>query len=285
MAPVGKVLARCDLQRIQQTVKWIVYALLLINFGFYFYEDWQRAILTLGSDASLVDWAGEFATSIDEAAWFILLFMFELETYILDDEEWTGWVASLVRGVRVVCFVMIAHTVIAYGDTVVEYSTTVPIENAESLCPLAGSGATWVYNLEYTEIDETNCSTLSGADRYFRLGEHQLVTSEDGLRLARSLAWVDVIEASAWLLIILAIEAVIWLQERGISQNTVITAANAVKVTLYLLLFGFAGYWATLGHWLYAWDEVLWIAGFWAIELNVREWRDELAGAAGASAP
>ncbi|MDX1481532.1 MAG: hypothetical protein R3315_07655 [Woeseiaceae bacterium] len=284
MAPVGETLARYDLHRIQQTIKWIVYALLLVNFGFYFYEDWQRAFLTLGSDASLVDWAGEFATSIDEAAWFILLFMFELETYILEDEDWKGWVASLVRGVRIVCFAMIAHTVIAYGDTVVEYSATVPIEDAQSLCSLADSGATWVYNLEYTEIDEANCSTLTESDRYFRLGEHQLVTSEDGLRLERRLAWVDVIEASAWLLIILAIEAVVWLQERGISRSGVITAANAVKTTLYLLLFGFAGYWALLGHWLYAWDEVLWIAGFWAIELNVREWRDELAGAAGPSA-
>jgi hypothetical protein len=35
-------------------------------------------------------------------------------------------------------------------------------------------------------------------------------------------------------------------------------------------------YWVSLGHWLYAWDEFLWIAGFVAIEINVSEWRDEL---------
>lgn len=284
MASPGDMLGRYDLHRIQQTIKWVVYTLLLINFGFYFYEDWQRAFLTLGSDASLVDWAGEFATSIDEAAWFILLFMFELETYILEDDDWKGWVATTVRGVRVLCFAMIAHTVIAYGGTVAEYSVTVPVEGATDLCSLADGDLTWVYNLEYTPIDATNCATLTETDRYFHLGEHQLVTSEEGLRLERSLAWVDVIEASAWLLIILAIEAVVRLQERGVTRSPVITAANAVKTSLYLLLFGFAGYWATLGHWLYSWDEVLWIAGFWAIELNVREWRDELSGEPGTSA-
>ena len=43
------------------------------------------------------------------------------------------------------------------------------------------------------------------------------------------------------------------------------------------MLFAIAAYWATLSHWLYAWDEFLWIAGFAAIEMNVSEWRDELA--------
>ncbi len=35
-------------------------------------------------------------------------------------------------------------------------------------------------------------------------------------------------------------------------------------------------YWATLSHWLYFWDELVWIGGFAAIEMNVSEWRDEL---------
>lgn len=281
MASLGETLARYDLHRIQQTIKWIVYTLLLINFGFYFYEDWTRAFLTLGDDATLVDWAGEFATSIDEAAWFILLFMFELETYILEDEDWKPWVAHTVRGVRIVCFAMIAHTVVAYGDTVAEYSATTPIEDATGPCSLADSGATWVYNLEYTEIDAANCDRLSDADTVYQLGDHRLVTSLEGLHLERSLARVDVVEASVWLLIILSIEIVVRMQERGISRGRLISAINAAKVLLYLVLFAFAGYWATLGHWLYTWDEILWIAGFWAIELNVREWRDELIGHAG----
>ena len=44
------------------------------------------------------------------------------------------------------------------------------------------------------------------------------------------------------------------------------------------MLIGIAIYWATLSHWLYVWDEFLWIAGFAAIEMNLSEWRNELLG-------
>ncbi len=37
-----------------------------------------------------------------------------------------------------------------------------------------------------------------------------------------------------------------------------------------------AAYWGYLAHWLYVWDELVWIAGFAAIEMNVVEWRDEI---------
>jgi len=34
---------------------------------------------------------------------------------------------------------------------------------------------------------------------------------------------------------------------------------------------------SSLSHWLYLWDELIWILGFAAIEMNVSEWRDELS--------
>ena len=100
-----------DWHKVQQVVKWTVYVLLLVNWVYYIFEDANRAYHVLTPESTWLDWTGEFATSIDVSAWFILLFMFELETYILGDKEWTGWVARTVRGVRMLCFVMIAHTV------------------------------------------------------------------------------------------------------------------------------------------------------------------------------
>ena len=29
------------------------------------------------------------------------------------------------------------------------------------------------------------------------------------------------------------------------------------------------------GHWLWAWDQLLWIGGFWAIEYNMKQWKDK----------
>ncbi len=56
------------------------------------------------------------------------------------------------------------------------------------------------------------------------------------------------------------------------------STVNAVKFLLYLSLIIIGIYWATLSHWLYLWDELVWIGGFAAIEMNVSQWRDELLG-------
>ena len=79
-----------------------------------------------------------------------------------------------------------------------------------------------------------------------------------------------------WLLILLSIEFVVRVQERGVTGGMAISVANKLKIFLYLILFGLAVYWASLSHWLYTWDTFVWIAGFAAIEMNISEWRDEL---------
>ena len=53
------------------------------------------------------------------------------------------------------------------------------------------------------------------------------------------------------------------------------TVTFAAKV-LYLVLWADAAWWAYTGHWVWAWDQSLWIAGFWAIEKNLSEWREEI---------
>ena len=268
--------ASVNLHRIQQVVKWIVYSLLLINFAFYIYEDWDRAVHTMTADSTLLDWASEFATTIDEAGWFLLLFMYELETYVLEDEQVTGWVEKTLHGVRLACFVMLAHTIFAFFNEARELYPTKPVENATSLCDLADRDVSYVYNLEYTAVDADNCRTLSDASQLYWLGDDPLVATSAGLALDRELAWVDLAEAITWLLIVLAIEITVRLQGRGVTGGIVMTIANRSKIALYLFLSVIAFYWATLSHWLYVWDEFVWIAGFAAIEMNVNEWRGEL---------
>ena len=45
---------------------------------------------------------------------------------------------------------------------------------------------------------------------------------------------------------------------------------------MYLTLIGLGIYWASLSHWLYLWDELVWIGGFAVIEMNISEWHGEL---------
>ncbi len=269
-------ISESNLHKIQQSVKWAVYLLLIVNWGFYIFEDWDRAVHTLNPGSTFFDWTGEFATSIDESAWFVLLFLFELETYILEDDDWKGWIPKTVHGVRLVCFAMILHTVYAFAVTVIEYRPTVIVENVSSLCDMTNDDISFVYNLDYTEVTEQTCGSLSDETQFYRVGNDPVVSTIAGLNLERDLAWVDLVEVVTWLLIIMSIEVVVRLQGHKITGGTLISVANKLKVILYLILAALAVYWATLSHWLYSWDTFVWIAGFAAIEMNINEWRDEL---------
>lgn len=261
---------------IKQLIKWTVYTVLIINFGFYIWEDWQVAGHTLRGGGSAVQWAAAFVTSIDEIAWFVLLALFELETYVLSDEAYTPSLDKLMHGVRIICYFFLAHTVYAYSIAIIDLYPSQPVREVDTLCQLADQDISYTYNLDYTVIDLTNCSQLSSAGEFFYPGSESVVTDAAGLRIERDLAWVDLIEALVWLLIVFTIEFMVRMQNRGLTGGPLITFANVSKIFLYGVLLLAAAYWAFLTHWLYVWDELVWIAGFAAIEMNVAEWRNEL---------
>ena len=269
-------LAAQDPVKIQQAAKWTVYALLIINFVFYVIEDWNRAAYTLHAGSTFLDWTSEFANSIDESAWFVLLFMFELETYVVSEQNWKGWLSRTVRVVRLFCYALIAHTVYAYLMFLVSLQPTVAVEDATNLCDLTGADVSFVYNLQYTEIDDQSCGELSSAAAFYWIGQDPVVSDSAGLQLERNLAWADLFEALVWLTILLAIEVVVRRQTQGVTGGALIASASAIKVLLYLTLIGIGVYWASLSHWLYLWDELVWIGGFAAIEMNVSQWRQAL---------
>ena len=181
-----------------------------------------------------------------------------------------------MHGVRLVCYVFLAHTIYAYSIAVMDLYPTKPVPGVNSLCELADQDLSYTYNLDYTIIDSTNCAELSGACEFFYSGSVSVVADAEGLDLDRALAWVDLVEASVWLLIVFTIEFMVRMQNRGLTGGPLMTAANRSKIVLYGILVLLSAYWAFLEHWWYVWDEFVWIAGFAAIEMNVAEWRDEL---------
>jgi len=258
----------------QQTLKWTVYGLLLLNWAFYIQEDWQNAQHTLRNGGSLLEWTRAFGTTFDEAAWFGLLFLWELETYALSDDALNRMFQWLFLGIRGVCYLFLAHTVFAWATDYVELQNTEADPDITSLCQLADQEFSFAYNLHYTLIDEQNCKQLStGPDFY--LVDNSAVTDTEGFAVERRSAWFDLQDAVTWLLIMFTIELGIWLQERNITGGALMLASHAGKV-FYGVLFIDAAYWAWMGHWLWAWDQSLWIFGFWAIEYNMKEWREEI---------
>jgi|TARA_B110000503_G_scaffold65220_1_gene102581 hypothetical protein len=263
---------------VRQTLKWVVYALVIINFGLYVRDDWVIAGHTLYSGSSLFDISRAFATTIDESAWIILLLLFELETYLLSDEPLSRGKARLMQGIRLVCYISLAHTLYAYAVYLTEIYGSVPIEGITSLCQLVDKDLSYAFNLVYSEINSSNCASLSSANQFFYVDPPTFFIVEDsaGLVIEKQLAWVDMFEAIIWLLILFTIEVAVWLQDRNIGEGLIFRGLSITKFCLYSLLWVAAGYWIYRGHYMFAWDEFVWIAGFVAIEMNIVEWRNEI---------
>jgi hypothetical protein len=262
--------------KIRQAIKWTVYGLLLVNFVFYIVEDVTRAAYTLHAGSTILEWTSAFATSFDLLGWFLLLLMFELETYALEDDSWTGKVPLIVHSVRIFCFVLIAHTVFAFFNTVQDLGATIELEGVSSLCELANDELSFVYSLEYVDITPENCGEISNDPPFFKVGVDPVVSSAEGLQLERDLALADLAEVLLWLVVIFAIEVIVRLQGKNITEGPWIRSLTWVKMLGYTVLMGLGIYWASLSHWLYLWDMILWIGGFAAIEMNISEWRDEI---------
>jgi len=258
----------------RQSIKWLVYSLLLVNFLFYFLEELEFASHTMRTGGSLLDWTTAFATTADEFAWFGLLFLFELETYVLSDEALKPWLKRAFHLLRIICYLFLAHTIYAWGAEVFKLETLQADARVSQLCQLAEKEISYTRNLEYTIIDKANCEQLAQGPEFYQV-EGAVYTDQAGFATARQLAWVDLIEALAWLLVLFTIELAVWLQERNITGGRLMMVSFSGKA-LYGLIFGAAVYWAYKGHWFYTWDELLWIGGFFAIELNMKLWREEI---------
>ena len=96
----------------------------------------------------------------------------------------------------------------------------------------------------------------------------RVVTDKDGYSLEGTNLWIDLQDVLLWLLIVAAIEMKVYLQNQGITQGRMMMLAR-ISTVFYGVLFLHAGYWISKGHWLWAWDQSLWILGFWAIENNL----------------
>lgn len=261
----------------RQTLKLVIYILLLINFVLYIIDDIRIASFTLQEDASFLDWTQSFATTIDESAWLILLFLFELETYMLSDEAWSKTLFTrFMYFIRACCYIFLMHSVYAFSVIYYDLMNVQQLQNITNLCELVPLDMTFVRNLSYTTIDSLNCHELSSQSVFYFTEPNLVVTDVSGLQLERNLALVDLLEILVWLLILFTIEAMVWLQDRAITQGKLISLIKVSKYFLYGMLWSMAAYWTYLGHYYFAWDEAVWIVGFISIEMNVSQWKEEI---------
>ena len=262
--------------RLFQLFKYIVYALLTFNVYVFWSEEVLAAAVHFPGGVSAIKLIDAYAATIDTAAWVVLLLMFELETYVLEDDQFSRPVAWSLRGIRALCYVFIVYAFYGYIVNLSFIMQATQLAGVTDLCALVTDGWSYAIDLdEYSDITAASCGTFSDSTAFMRFEGITAVVDANGLAAIRTLAWVDVINAAVWLLIVLILEADVWLQERNRLEGNALRISNLIKFVLYTTLLLAAIYWGIKGDFIDFWDAFLWLGAFVFIELNVFEWRQE----------
>ena len=118
-----------------QAFKYLIYTLLAFNVYLFFQEEWLASIVIFEAGLSFDTLIKGFSSTIDTAAWLVLL-LFELETYVLDDDKITGSVKRSLHGVRALCYLIIIYAFYGYLSKVGLLAQFVPHQISD-LCTLA----------------------------------------------------------------------------------------------------------------------------------------------------
>jgi hypothetical protein len=262
--------------RLFQLFKYSVYALLAFNIYAFWSEEVLAAAMLHPGGISLAELIGSFPATIDTAAWVVLLLMFELETYVLEDRHYNRAVTLSLHAVRIFCYAFIVYALYGYVVKLLLHYDVVPMAGLSDLCSLAADGWSYAIDLDdFSAITAANCGSFSTANSFLRFESMPAVVDAAGLADIRILAWVDVINAAIWLLVVVVLEVDVRLQERDRLKGEALRISNAVKFVLYGMLLLAAIYWGIKGDFIDFWDAFLWLVAFVLIELNVFEWRHE----------
>jgi hypothetical protein len=262
--------------KIFRLFKYSVYGLLTLNVYLFFAEEWAASAHRFADGVALTDVIEGFAASIDTAAWVVLLLMFELETYVLDDEQFTPRTTWTLHGLRAVCYAFIVYAFYGYLTKLIFLFGAVPLPNVSDLCAIADGKWAYVVDFdEYVILTNMNCSSMSSATAFHQFSGMAAVVDTRGLTEIIRLAWVDVINSAVWLLVVFVLEMDVRLQEANRLEGRILRLSNTSKFVLYSLLLLAAIYWGVKGDFVDFWDAFLWLVAFVFIELNVFEWRQE----------
>jgi len=263
--------------RLFQLFKYAVYALLAFNVYVFWSEEVLAAAVQFPNGVDLLDLIDAYAATIDTAAWVVLLLMFELETYVLEDHHYVPKVTWTLHVVRVLCYTFIVYAFYGYIVNLMFLYLSTPLNGVSDLCTLAVDGWSYAIDLdEYTQLTASNCHTFSDAGSFMRFDGMLAVVDANGFAAIKNLARIDVINAAVWLLVVLVLEIDVWLQERSRLEGIALRFSNGAKFVLYGTLLFAAVFWGLKGDFVDFWDAFLWLVAFVFIELNVFEWRQEV---------
>ena len=256
--------------------KYTIYGLLTLNLLFFFQEDLLASREVFAAGVAWDRLAEAFSSTLDTSAWLLLLWLFELETAIIRDEDLAGALKWVLMVLNVAAYLFILWAFYGYITKFGVLSDTLPFA-VDDLCSLVGSGFTWVQDLDqYPPLDAGACAALQGRV-LFQISGTEIIGTADAIRAARNLTIIDIINAADWLVIVALLEVEVYLQVKGLLTDRLLLSTKLTKGVLYTILFACAVYWGFLGDFLDFWDAFLWLVAFVFIELNIFQWHEEIS--------
>ncbi len=257
--------------RAYQLFKYSVYLLLAINIFFWLQIDWAASDHTFAAGVSWREFVEAFSATVDTAAWVILLLLFELETYVLLEKTLSKPASWTMHGVRALCYLFIVYSAYGYFAKADLLHNVQAIAPGTHLCDLVDGQTSFMTDLdEYELLDGSNCQEFETGANYVRIGALDIVTDNATLKSGSILAWVDVVNAITWILVVLLLELDVRLQARVMYAGRALHFSTAGKVLLYSILLAAAIYWGIASTFLDFWDAFLWLVAFVFIEMNVK---------------
>jgi len=257
-----------------RAAKYLIYGLLTVNVGLFLQEEMLSAQHALDSGSNLSSLIQLFSATLDTAAWVILLLLFELETAVIPDEKLVGKTKWLIHGVRFLCGAAIVSACLGYIGEWEVFLVSGPAP--ANPCELVDGRWSVLLDFDdFTPLTPENCLAL-GNDALQATGLSYVLATPAAFQSAYDLALVDVVNASAWILVVILLEIEVRLQLRGGVPGQFQWLMNGFKVVLYTTLALAAVYWGFEGEFLDFWDAALWLFAFVFIELNVFAWQQEL---------
>lgn len=260
-------------QRLFKTVKYLTFALLTLNIFLFFSQELESARHSLNRGFNLAQAVQLFSATLDTAAWVLLLLLFELETAIIPDQHLVGWTKRSIHGVRLVCGAAIVSAWFGYVGEWQVFLGALPASAAA--CDLVGGDWSVLLDIdEFVPLSAKNCVLLP-SDTVQVSGLEQVLAAPAAFASAAELALVDVINAGAWILVVVVLEIEVRQQLRGGMPERWKALMGWSKVAIYSTLALAAIYWGIEGDFLDFWDAALWLFAFVFIEMNVFDWQFE----------
>lgn len=261
-----------------QVFKYSVYAALLLNVALFLNRELISSTHRFTEGGfDFVSIIEGFTSTIDTAAWVLLLILFELETYVIDSEKLKGNLKWLFIFLRSFSYVFIVYSCFGYINNYFWLAHFEPVD-IQSICEVQGKS--WMIELDqFQKITAENCTQLSTqnsfSNSFFKYENKDIYTDSTFLQSAKYLSIIDLANSLSWILVVIVLEIDVWLQLKNQFKGFVYTVSKYIKNTLYIILVCAAVLWGINGKFLDFWDAFLWIVAFAFIEKNLYDWQKD----------